>query len=631
MKVFIATSLLSFIVLLYTTAFAVSTKYVCPVEAEYGAEDGSSLANCFDGPDDVWGTGAPTSGDTVIICGTHRIPSGGIGSFTIQVNMTYKLGTMADCGSVGKGKVYGSVRDDGSTGWTFDAVNNAYKKAYTGEVLLVARMTADENPWNATLLGNIVNGATATTLGNLDTDSFYWDTTDGGTLWLKSNPSGTVHEIGQGHNFITLYDVASITESTVMGADTACTALDTSESGFFFVNHNGFGTYYDSWAGRTWGNHTIKNVRMFGAWLGVLVGGAAGNSEVTNLTVQDSCLFGSKTEMIYVNRVAGGKLTVTRNIIGSSQLQANGFGCEFNSSACGDAIDYNPANAAEADGGYAVVTDNVVTNILGHCIISTGGGEWKRNRCTNVGNPDRTIDASLSLANNGTVHPIIVAGNIFDNSSGVRATSGARIGCPTANNFHTLTGNIFYLPAGSPWKGIDWGGCTTNFTITNNTFINGTYGIHSSSDVSLAGTSIINNVFTGQQFPIYMFNTTMGTFTAKNNDLWPAAGQANPFKFANTDYASKTALEAGQATWTNNLQVDPLLLSDGRTTGLSPLRRVGISGYPCADARGRACYPDSPDIGAYSCGEGCPASTRTTATTRSAASARTAATTRTAR
>lgn len=121
-------------------------KYVCPIEGTYGASNGSDLANCFDGPDDVWSTGAPTSGDTVIICGRHRLVSGPYYGFLIQVNMTYQLGAASDCGTVGRGELYGSVRDTG-TGWTYDAGNNAYKKegVYGNQVRFVAPGCRDDD------------------------------------------------------------------------------------------------------------------------------------------------------------------------------------------------------------------------------------------------------------------------------------------------------------------------------------------------------------------------------------------------------------------------------------------------------------------------------------------------------
>lgn len=48
------------------------TLYVCPASGEYGTEDGSSLANCFDGTADVsWGVGvgSVSAGDTLCVSG----------------------------------------------------------------------------------------------------------------------------------------------------------------------------------------------------------------------------------------------------------------------------------------------------------------------------------------------------------------------------------------------------------------------------------------------------------------------------------------------------------------------------------------------------------------------------------
>ena len=69
---------------------------------------------------------------------------------------------------------------------------------------------------------------------------------------------------------------------------------------------------------------------------------------------------------------------------------------------------------------------------------------------------------------------------------------------------------------------------------------------------------------------------------------------------------------AGSADGTDIVS-DPLLISstDLRTTATSTARRAGISGYLCKDVRGRACYPDRPDIGAYQSTSGDPAAART--------------------
>lgn len=60
-----------------------TTWYVRPTAGEYGAEDGSSYANAFDGASDItWGVGGVQAGDTLYVCGTHyeELAVGGSGS-----------------------------------------------------------------------------------------------------------------------------------------------------------------------------------------------------------------------------------------------------------------------------------------------------------------------------------------------------------------------------------------------------------------------------------------------------------------------------------------------------------------------------------------------------------------------
>lgn len=61
-----------------------------------------------------------------------------------------------------------------------------------------------------------------------------------------------------------------------------------------------------------------------------------------------------------------------------------------------------------------------------------------------------------------------------------------------------------------------------------------------------------------------------------------------------------------------SLAADPQVInsSDFRTSVSSPARMAGSDGFICADARGRACYPDRRDIGAYQSTSGDPAAPR---------------------
>lgn len=61
-----------------------ATWYVRPVDAEYGAEDGSSYAAAYDGFADVtWGVGGMQPGDTLVVCGTFHENSADGGAATM--------------------------------------------------------------------------------------------------------------------------------------------------------------------------------------------------------------------------------------------------------------------------------------------------------------------------------------------------------------------------------------------------------------------------------------------------------------------------------------------------------------------------------------------------------------------
>lgn len=75
------------------------------------------------------------------------------------------------------------------------------------------------------------------------------------------------------------------------------------------------------------------------------------------------------------------------------------------------------------------------------------------------------------------------------------------------------------------------------------------------------------------------------------------------------DIADTTGFNTEIGATNTFLNVNPLLTTDYKPQGNSPLRRAGTTYAGCADARGRPCW-SPPDIGAYQSSSGDPAATR---------------------
>jgi hypothetical protein len=82
-----------------------ATWYVRPLsQGEYGAEDGTSYANAYDGFSDItWGEGGVVAGDTLYICGEHRYATSGADFTTV---------TELKVGAAGAAGNYITIRGD---------------------------------------------------------------------------------------------------------------------------------------------------------------------------------------------------------------------------------------------------------------------------------------------------------------------------------------------------------------------------------------------------------------------------------------------------------------------------------------------------------------------------------------
>lgn len=139
---------------------------------------------------------------------------------------------------------------------------------------------------------------------------------------------------------------------------------------------------------------------------------------------------------------------------------------------------------------------------------------------------------------------------------------------------------------------IDGGGPGGANEISNNTMLNSTQdGIWASSNVTKAD-HYQNNLVSGSAR--YGINDSGVTDQILNTNL-----------FYNNAGGNYNSITAGATDLTSN----PLLSSTYHLNAGSPARRAGSQ--PCGEYRGRACYPDRPDIGAYQSTSGDPAAPRT--------------------
>lgn len=153
--------------------------------------------------------------------------------------------------------------------------------------------------------------------------------------------------------------------------------------------------------------------------------------------------------------------------------------------------------------------------------------------------------------------------------------------------------NLIVMPSTS---GIEVGGdaaVVANNTIIGSTTINWGIRLQTATTGGIAVNNILSDV------PVGIF-------------LYSASGHSESTNlFHNTvptpvyNGTTSTPLAA-----TNSVTASNQFLSDYRTIGNSTARRASISGYPCTDVRGRACYPNRPDIGAYQSTSGDPAGPR---------------------
>jgi len=204
------------------------------------------------------------------------------------------------------------------------------------------------------------------------------------------------------------------------------------------------------------------------------------------------------------------------------------------------------------------------------------------------------IDVEDSIANRP--HNTIVRRNYISNNLGsTLANSGQGI-YVINSSFVDVVGNL--LSGNKHGLYIDGGGASPN-VIANNTVINSLAdGIRASASVTQVN-QFTNNIVTS--------NAGYGI-----NDLGLSDQTLTTNNFYNNTAGNYNSIGAGAT----DILTNPLIVSstDLRTRPTSPARRAGVPIGICMDFRGRACYPDHPDIGVYQATSGDLAATRTART-----------------
>lgn len=241
--------------------------------------------------------------------------------------------------------------------------------------------------------------------------------------------------------------------------------------------------------------------------------------------------------------------------------------------------------------GGSVIRDshiNMTSVDSKYCGISSGvtdGGLVSFTGNTCVRNSTDTVGSGFYVENPAMIRSNSVTGGLH----GIQCAS-------PAGNLCEIVGNLI-INANS--RGIITGSTTTVVRVLNNTVIGATECIHLGANN--AGIIASNNICQGQTTGINK-ELTGGAPVDTYNLFYQISGNNLVVN------GTPTAPGTGSLLATNPLFV---VASDYRTRASSPARRAGTpSGY-CIDARGRACYPDRPDIGAYQATSGDEANTRT--------------------
>ena len=591
--------MLLLVILLCPVLADATTYYVRSVEGEYGAEDGSNYTNAFDGFDDV---GALAAGDTLYICGAHtatrfNIANGTAGTSTSYIKFDFRCPN--DPGSIRS--VWPITGATTAVNWTEESANKwsistaAYFQKSMGRVWL----DGVEQPLSNSVanLGTVIDGVGDVTTAYSDSGNsklYLYSTANPATryttfesLGLPSNGTGCSYSAICGSSATLKY--LEFIDPVLEGGNIAALELDGATD--IIIR----GTATDGSTCQI-GKDSKDGIKIYDT-----VGDGSG-TPTARWTIR-YCTFNSNFPFLHFGHTS----------------QALNDGIYFFHNGSGHVIEHNyfyrwlhAAVEILATQNTNTATNNIIRNnyvecvILSYCRAFVVDGAALGDAAYNAFLSNEIVGQATRSQINGDHN--IVSGNLWrDAGCGEVVSQGGDEACQYLAP-EAYAGDIGYN------------------VYTNNTFVNNPYmpcfHVYTNANAS-AGHVITNNLFincggtnlTGYDNVGFATDTTNITnLTIKNNHIYKSGVSSNVrYRGTNMTVAAMEAAFSGGDSGSGNVATDPLFLStsDFRLSALSTARRAGISGYPCSDVRGRACYPDRPDIGAYQATSRDPAGPRT--------------------
>lgn len=306
---------------------------------------------------------------------------------------------------------------------------------------------------------------------------------------------------------------------------------------------------------------------------------------------------------------------------------------------------FDPGGIYEANGIWGYCADCTFDNLTiynipsdGVWLANVGTFEMRDSSIHDVATSGRVTGDCLQLGGSGT--RIILTNNNFDHSS--TEAKQAVLDQTTATSAY-IVGNSFIMSTAQDQQSgaaVAFQAESTNSYIASNLFQGGWRAMAAAQN----GNVIVGNLFTGAYSSLFLsassgttltvaYNTFDGesapnviglnasgtgtTITVTNNiftNLATAISEGGTVTVADSTnlFYNNGDNDSGFTINANSILANPLFVSatDRRTQTISPARRSAVLKYPCVDARGRACYPDRPDIGAYQSSSGDPAAPR---------------------
>ena len=564
-----------------------ATWYVRPAtdgngtDLNYGDEDGSSSANAFDGFADMSGL---SSGDTVCLPGSDEPFFDRLNTATAGVTYAGCEDTPAILWSaqgLSGNRSFNSSRaavDTADYAWVSDGASLYHKR-----IDVRAQMLWEDETWLQPVDID-AGGETGLTAGQ-------WGMKDNGdsTYSIYYRASSAAHSPTA--NTIRCDDVTT-SDNPSASRDLRIDVDHTTFRNLEVRGHRGRAVGILDASGVL-----LDEVAVTRSTIGVWI--SADTVATHDIELRNVSITGIEWTGAYIQGGAEGitNLTVSGTYSGASGTSYNGTGF---TSGDGDGIGIGQSGGNITNLVLHTITAN--DNINAGVFLGTSeemtvtnfsllGAVMQRNgrRCFSEG--DTTARA---------VGVVIVSGFLCEGSLGTSGAIAMRFAVP-ASARTVLVANGTFANNASPGRLSFIPHAHNNITLANLAFVDnpgatsGNYGDIKTLTNDLIGDEVFRNI---------------SFYSAPNeHKLFATLGVANTAYYYDTA-GDWTAFVSATGATNAVLGTDPLLTNEYHPTSVSPLRRAGVVAGPCADARGRVCPPDRPNIGAYQSTSGDPAATR---------------------